>query len=125
MIVHLEVEIPGASRPDEIVVVGAHYDTVEGTAGADDTRERIRRRARTGPGDFVGLVGNLGSGSLVRHALGVFREHGGAIMITDTAPFRNLFYHTSGDTIDKLDFDRMTRVVDGIAAVVRVLASQA
>lgn len=34
-----------------------------------------------------------------------------AIMITDTANFRNSAYHTSNDTIDRLDFDRMAQVV--------------
>ena len=29
-------EIKGTSRPDEIVVIGAHYDSVMGTAGAND-----------------------------------------------------------------------------------------
>ena len=33
---NLEVEIRGASQPEEIVVIGAHYDTVVGTAGAND-----------------------------------------------------------------------------------------
>src|SRR3989442_2711553 len=33
---NLEVVIPGGSRAEEIVVVGAHYDTVEGSPGADD-----------------------------------------------------------------------------------------
>ena len=33
---NLEVVIPGGSRADEIVVVGGHYDTVEGSPGADD-----------------------------------------------------------------------------------------
>ncbi|MEM8953636.1 MAG: M28 family peptidase [Verrucomicrobiota bacterium] len=33
---NLEVEIPGGSRRDEIVVVGAHYDSVPGTVGAND-----------------------------------------------------------------------------------------
>jgi hypothetical protein len=44
-------------------------------------------------------------------------------MITGTALYRNPFYHTPGDTPDKLDYDRMTRVVHGLAAVVRDLAS--
>jgi hypothetical protein len=44
-------------------------------------------------------------------------------MITDTAPFRNPHYHTRGDTPDRIDYDRMTHVVDGLAAVVRDLAS--
>ena len=46
-----------------------------------------------------------------------------AVMISDTAPFRNPYYHTRQDTVETLDFDRMMRVVDGIAAVVRQLAS--
>jgi Zn-dependent M28 family amino/carboxypeptidase len=33
---NLEVVIPGAARPEEIILVGAHYDTVEGSPGADD-----------------------------------------------------------------------------------------
>ncbi|MCH7474731.1 MAG: hypothetical protein IIA27_08670 [Gemmatimonadetes bacterium] len=33
-------------------------------------------------------------------------------------------YHTVADTVDKIDFDRMTWVVDGIASVVRQLASE-
>lgn len=33
---NLEVEISGTSRPAEIVVIGAHYDSVLGTPGAND-----------------------------------------------------------------------------------------
>src|SRR5437867_11988014 len=33
---NLEVVISGGNRADEIVVVGGHYDTVEGSPGADD-----------------------------------------------------------------------------------------
>lgn len=33
---NLEIERKGASRPDEIVVVGAHYDSVLGSPGAND-----------------------------------------------------------------------------------------
>jgi hypothetical protein len=33
---NLEVEIAGVRRPSEIVVVGAHYDTVDGSPGAND-----------------------------------------------------------------------------------------
>jgi hypothetical protein len=43
-------------------------------------------------------------------------------MITGTAPYRNPFYHTPHDTPDKLDYGRMARVVDGLAAVIRDLA---
>ena len=45
-----------------------------------------------------------------------------AVMVTDTAPFRNSHYHTTHDTPETLDFDRMARVVGGLAEVIRDLA---
>jgi Zn-dependent M28 family amino/carboxypeptidase len=33
---NLEVELPGITHPDEIVVIGAHYDTAHGSPGAND-----------------------------------------------------------------------------------------
>ena len=44
------------------------------------------------------------------------------VMITDTAPFRYPYYHHPEDLPDKLDFNRMTRVVDGLVPVVEELA---
>lgn len=38
---NLEAEIPGSVRPEEIVVVGAHYDTVFGTPGANDNTSGV------------------------------------------------------------------------------------
>ncbi len=103
-------------------------------------------------GDFIGFVSNLKSRSLLHRAIGAFRAHATlptqgaaapawvpgvwwsdhwsfwrvgypAIMITDTAPYRNPFYHTPQDTPDKLDYDRMARVVHGLTHVVRALAA--
>jgi Zn-dependent M28 family amino/carboxypeptidase len=103
-------------------------------------------------GNFIGFVGDLASRSLVHDAITAFRRHTTfpshgaaapasipgvgwsdheafwaagypAVMITDTAPFRNPYYHTRGDTPDRIDYDRTTRVVDGLVAVVRELAS--
>jgi hypothetical protein len=34
-----------------------------------------------------------------------------ALMITDTAPFRYPQYHHAEDTVDKIDYDRLARVV--------------
>lgn len=39
-----------------------------------------------------------------------------AVMVTDTANFRNPNYHAAGDTPGKLDYERMARVVDGVEA---------
>jgi hypothetical protein len=38
---NIEAELRGGARPDEIVVVGAHYDTVPGSPGADDNASGI------------------------------------------------------------------------------------
>ncbi len=103
-------------------------------------------------GDFIGLIGNVALRKLVRAAVGSFRRHARfpsegaalpgfiagvgcsdhwafwqegypAVMVTDTAPFRYPYYHTRHDTQDKLGFDRMARVVNGLRGVVTDLAS--
>ncbi|MDP3940027.1 MAG: M20/M25/M40 family metallo-hydrolase [Deltaproteobacteria bacterium] len=38
---NLEVVIPGAARPQEIVLAGAHYNTVEGSPGANDNASGV------------------------------------------------------------------------------------
>lgn len=101
-------------------------------------------------GNFIGFVGNVGSRSLVRKSIGTFRENAAfpsegaalpyfvtgvgwsdhwsffeqgypAIMVTDTAPFRNPNYHTMNDKPETLDYDRLARVTSGLEAVVRAL----
>jgi Zn-dependent M28 family amino/carboxypeptidase len=206
------------------VVVGAHYDTVPGSPGADDNAsgvavllelaamklpvrfvafaneempyfssgemgswawaKRARERGerigamfslemlgyyRDAPGsqryppplgmlypdraDFVAFVGDLGSRSLVRKTIALFREHAAfpsegvaapsfipgvtwsdhwsfrrhgypAIMVTDTAFNRYPHYHLPSDTPDKLDYERMARVTLGLAEVLKELARE-
>lgn len=45
-----------------------------------------------------------------------------AVMITDTAFYRNRNYHTKNDTAEKLDYKRMAMVVEGVYAAVNELA---
>lgn len=45
-----------------------------------------------------------------------------AVMVTDTADFRNPNYHKPTDTIETLDLERMTRTVEGLVGAVRELA---
>ena len=47
-----------------------------------------------------------------------------AVMITDTAFYRNDRYHTERDTPETLDYARMTKVVQGVFAAVCDLAGQ-
>ena len=102
-------------------------------------------------GDFVAFVGMLGSRALVRNTMRSFRSHtafptiGGvapgfvpgigwsdhwafaehgfqAVMITDTAPFRYPHYHRPSDTPDKVDAEKVARVVKGMERVIRELS---
>jgi len=94
-------------------------------------------------GNFIAVVGKWGQGSLVKKVKkslaasshvpvesltamsllpGVsFSDHQSywkfgypAVMITDTAFYRNKNYHKPGDTADTLDYDRMAEVVRGL-----------
>lgn len=102
-------------------------------------------------GNFVGFVSNVKSRQLLHDAIGAFRstthfpsegaslpgwvngvgwsDHWSfwkigvpAIMVTDTAPFRYPYYHTANDSPDKLDYDKMARVVVGLKHVLTTLA---
>jgi len=44
-------------------------------------------------------------------------------MVTDTALYRNPYYHTLQDSPDKLDYQKLARVVRGLEGMVRELAS--
>jgi len=46
-------------------------------------------------------------------------------MITDTALFRDEQYHLPGDLPERLDYERMTRVVLGLETAVRELVGSA
>jgi Zn-dependent M28 family amino/carboxypeptidase len=227
---NLEVEIKGSKKPDEIVVIGAHYDSVVGSPGANDNGTGAAAvlalaRAFAGKesdrtlrfvefvneeppffwtenmgslvyakgcserqenivamlsletmgyysdapgsqqyplglldtiypitGNFIAFIGNISSGNLVRQVVGNFRSHTQfpsegaalpgnvpgagwsdhwafwqvgypALMVTDTAPFRYPHYHTMQDTPDKVDGDRLARVVAGIERVIHHLVS--
>jgi Zn-dependent M28 family amino/carboxypeptidase len=102
-------------------------------------------------GNFISVVGRLGDWSLVRRTKNAMRNatplpvysinaprfipgvdfsdqlsywHAGydAVMITDTAFYRNRNYHTADDTEEKLDYKRMAMVVEGVYAAVTELA---
>ena len=102
-------------------------------------------------GNFVAVVGNVDSRRLVRRVVDSFRRQGTfpceggavpgnidgvgwsdhwsfwqagyeAVMLTDTAPFRYPYYHHTLDTPDKLSYDEMARVVDGLGGVIAELA---
>jgi Zn-dependent M28 family amino/carboxypeptidase len=38
---NLEAEITGSQRPDEIIIIGAHYDSVQGSPGANDNASGV------------------------------------------------------------------------------------
>lgn len=94
-------------------------------------------------GNFVAFIGLPGSGRLLKGMVGGFRASAAfpsigamlpgivpgvgssdhwsfwkcgvpAMMVTDTAPFRYPYYHTPEDTPDKVNYDRLARVVEGL-----------
>lgn len=103
-------------------------------------------------GNFLAFVGNLHSRTFLHDAIGAFRkarrlpsaglaapsqlvpdirrsdhytfwqEGIPALMITDTANFRNPYYHTGGDLPDTLDYDSMSRATTAIAYMLELLA---
>jgi Zn-dependent M28 family amino/carboxypeptidase len=226
---NIYVEMRGAKTPEKILVIGAHYDTVMGTPGADDNASGIAgllelarllyekrpdmtvqfvaftleeppffRSRRQGSyvyakglnskgsdvegmiclemigyfkdephsqffplpmfrwfypseGNFITLVSNFGSKGFLKRVKGGFKMGTGlpvetltsislipgvdfsdhrsfwkfgynAIMVTDTAFYRNPQYHGPGDIAGILDYDRMTEVVLGLKSAVLKLA---
>jgi Zn-dependent M28 family amino/carboxypeptidase len=102
-------------------------------------------------GNFIAVVGRVSDGLLVRQVKGAMsnaaplRVHSinapsfipgvdfsdqlnywhagyGAVMITDTAFYRNRNYHTAQDTAEKLDYKRIAMVVEGVYAAVTEIA---
>jgi Zn-dependent M28 family amino/carboxypeptidase len=104
-----------------------------------------------GRGNFIAVVGNLGGAGVVRRVKRSMRKAGDlpvhsinappfvpgvdlsdhvnfwrqgdpAVMITDTAFYRNPRYHTERDTAETLDYRRMAKVVAGVRQAVLDLA---
>jgi hypothetical protein len=42
-------------------------------------------------------------------------------MVTDTAPYRYPYYHSAQDTPEKVDYERLARVVSGLEGMLRDL----
>ena len=102
-------------------------------------------------GNFVAFVSNLGSRALLHESIAAFRRHAAfpseavaapavipgvdwsdhasfwqqgypALMVTDTAPYRYPHYHSAADSPDKLDYERLARVVTGLERMLREVA---
>lgn len=103
-------------------------------------------------GNFVAFVGNTSSKKFVHDSVRAFRkaaqfpsegvtapekfkdvgrsDHWGfwqagypALMVTDTANFRYVHYHTTDDTADKINYEAMALVVAGLANTIPTVAS--
>lgn len=103
-------------------------------------------------GNFIAFVSRFDDRALVKRCVGAFRQAAAfpsegaalpsvirdigrsdhasfwrvgypALMVTDTANFRNPNYHKATDTPETLDFERMARVVEGLEAVIQSLSN--
>ena len=101
-------------------------------------------------GNFIGVIGNAESKYLLKYTVSSFRrtmdlqvkwmvapnivigigmsddwsfwkEKYPAVMITDTAYFRNPNYHKKSDTYDTLDYKKISEVVKGVVASLEAL----
>lgn len=99
-------------------------------------------------GDFIAFVGLPGSRRFLHRAIGAFRAQthfptiGGvapgflegidlsdhwayhqlgfpALMVTDTAPFRNPYYHTHNDRPENVDYESLARITKGLERMLR------
>jgi hypothetical protein len=224
-VANIEAERRGSRRPDRVLVIGAHYDSVADSPGANDNAsgvavilELARLNATLAPpvtvrfvafvneeppyfmtaemgswryaadaaargdnivamisletigyysdeagsqrypfpfglvfpnrGNFLAMVSNVRSVGALRRAAKAFRsatclpliaspapsavpgvawsdhwsfwKHGyRALMLTDTALYRYPHYHSNSDTADRLDYERMARVVTGCDAIIQ------
>jgi hypothetical protein len=226
---NIVAEKKGALHPEEIIIVGAHYDSVLGSPGANDNASGVAAvialaqalsetvLARTirficfvneeppffwtkdmgsyvyaqqckerneniiamlsletigyyskepgsqhyffppgffypSRGNFIGFVSNLSSRPVLKNVIEIYRRttkfpsQGGvfpwftpgvfwsdhwpfwkmgypAILVTDTALFRYPYYHSAEDTVDKINYDHMARMVAGLEKVIEELAN--
>jgi len=227
---NIEVEVKGTTKPEEIILVGAHYDSVKGSPGANDnatgvaavlvlsrilaqaqllrtlrfvtfvneeppffqtqdmgSRVYAKRSRQQGEniilmlsletigyytdesqsqryppplsliypstGNFIAIVSNTQNGPWVRKVIGVFRKQAQfpsegaalfgwlpgvgwsdhwafwkegfpAIMVTDTALFRDPFYHSAHDMPDHIHYELVARVVSGLQQVILEIANR-
>jgi len=75
------------------------------------------------PAECLSMPPPLAGVSLSDHA-SFWREGYRAVMVTDTAPFRYRYYHTPEDTPDKIDYDSLARVTEGLCGTIAALASR-
>ena len=101
--------LPGADRGNFIALVGDRPRFVERVENAMRSGGELPVYSTTVPFDLSDHVS--------------YREAGfPAVMITDTAFFRNPNYHQETDTPDTLDYERMADVVSGVSRAVRDLS---
>ncbi len=72
-------------------------------------KKMIRTKRFTGPQSIQGI-------DFSDH-LNYWKFGFSAVMVTDTAFFRNRNYHQKSDTMETLDFHRMSKVIDGVFSV--------
>jgi hypothetical protein len=101
-----------------------NFIAVVGSAGGADIVRRVKRSMRESsdlPVHSINAPGFVPGVGLSDHST-FWRRGEPAVMITDTAFYRNPRYHTDGDTPETLDFRRMAEVVAGVRRAVLDLA---
>ena len=132
-----------------IEMIGYYSDA----AGSQRYPTPVKKLVDRDTGNFISVVGRSGHGGMVSEIAGAIaasstvpvetlvapRDVPGvalsdhrnfweldfpAVMVTDTAYYRNERYHTSRDRPDTLDYARMAEVVEGLHCAVQSVARQ-
>lgn len=94
----------------------ANYIAVVGKFGSGKLTRKFKKGIKKGSAIPVRSINAPSSitGIDFSDHLNYWKYNYDAIMITDTSFFRNKNYHQTSDTIDTLDFDKMSEVVKGV-----------
>ncbi len=100
-----------------------NFITVVGSPGGIGLTRRVKKAMSGGPLPVYSITAPAFVPGIDYSDHASYWEAGyPAVMINDTAFYRNKNYHKAGDTADRLDYKRMAQVVDGALASVLDLA---
>lgn len=83
--------------------------------------KRLFRKSIRFPATWIAAPDRIAGHGMSDH-WSFWQEGYRAVMVTDTAFFRNPHYHQKTDTPDTLDYPRMSKVVAGLAGMIRRLS---
>ncbi|EOV95544.1 aminopeptidase [Escherichia sp. KTE96] len=140
------VHAASLERPVKLMIALEMIGYYDSASGSQDYPYSVMSWLYPDRGDFIAVVGRMQDISAVRQVksallsatelpvysinapgfipgidfsdhLNYWQQDIPAVMITDTAFYRNKQYHQSGDTADRLNYQKMAQVIDGVISL--------